>query len=257
MLPVILLLITTQRTTSWGPFTHQYFASKDKTHAISVDFRAGASGPDSVKKIESSLHSFLFASSLYETAISNGGAAGIDFALGWGCHLTHDAVGHHANGFLNPKADHPLEFAVDTYVTFSPTPAGHFSQISSAMAELLANASEQAAHDNPSIKAVTLSQVNSGIASFKTLTTAESIALRLNKWTYKGQLVKDSFCNVTNIDDVMINFATATNWTTMACSAWENTMQKSGGKNGTSAEEQITDYINKLFVENGGSSCRN
>ena len=41
----------------------------------------------------------------------------IDFALGFGCHVANDEVGHHANGFLNPpSADHDIEFNLDAMI---------------------------------------------------------------------------------------------------------------------------------------------
>ena len=37
----------------------------------------------------------------------------VEFALGYGCHVANDEVGHHKNGFLNPSADHEIEVNLD------------------------------------------------------------------------------------------------------------------------------------------------
>ena len=259
LLPLLLLLLTAPPGRAWGAYTHQYFASQDDTYGGSSTFRAGGSAPDAVKKLEPSLHGLPFAAALYAAAAVAGSAEGIDFALGYGCHLAHDAVGHHRAGFLNPAEDHPLEFAVDTYVNAKlVTSKFAFSQISPAMVALVANASRRAAVAYPLlIHAVNLSAVQAGASAFKTLTTAESVLLPLNRLTYKGQLVSDSYCAVTDIAGVLGNFALATNWSVSACRTWRGAMRAggAGGVNGTQAAAMLEGYIDGLFAAHNQTSC--
>jgi hypothetical protein len=250
-LPV--LLIQLPLTHSWGPFTHQYFAKEDAVHGTSTTFVTGGSSPDSVKKLEGALHTFTFASTLYLEAKKNDNTDDLDFALGYGCHLAHDAVGHHLAGFLNPQEDHPLEFAVDTYVHLK-LDNSTFGQVTPRQELLIANASTSASSIYPFISTVSLSQVQKSVSNFKKLTTAESIALPLNRWTYSKQLVKDSYCNVTGINGALVNFARATNWSKLACNRWQSLMTK-GGVNGTEAQTMVENYINELFANHGQTSC--
>ena len=260
LLPLLLLLLTAPPAArAWGPYTHQYFAGQDGTYGGSSTFRAGGSAPDAVKKLEPSLHGLPFAAALYAAAAVAGSAEGIDFALGYGCHLAHDAVGHHRAGFLNPAEDHPLEFAVDTYVDAKLVTSGFaFSQISPAMVALVANASRRAAVAYPLlIHAVNLSAVQAGVSDFKTLTTAESWLLPLNRPKYEGQLVSDSYCAVTDIAGVLGNFALATNWSVSACRTWTGAMRAggAGGVNGTQAAAMLEGYIDGLFAAHNQTSC--
>ena len=105
---LVVVIVALAPVHGWAPFTHQYFASLDASHSANSDFRAGASAPDAFKRIAPHLHSLQFAAHLYEAAVHDGGDNEVAFALGFGCHLCHDMVGHHAAGFLNPQEDHPV-----------------------------------------------------------------------------------------------------------------------------------------------------
>lgn len=250
---LFLLLQYLPHTVSWGPFTHQYFASLDATYHTSLPFITGGSSPDAVKKLENALHTFTFAAALYETATSSNTSSDIEFALGYGCHLAHDYVGHHAKGFLNPLEDHPLEFAVDTYVeTLSNKPS--FNQLTSAMEALIAKTSRSASSVYPFISKVSLTQVQSSVGAFKKLTTAEHLAIQVNKLFYKSQLVKDSYCNISHVQDAVLNFKRATNWSISACNFWKDTMQNSG-VNGTEAQTMVEKYVDGIFAAHEESSC--
>ena len=237
----------------WGPFTHQYFASQDEAHGTSSPFRTGGSAPDAVKKLENSLHTFPFASTLYKTATTNGNMDDIEFSLGYGCHLAHDFVGHHTKGFLNPQEDHPIELAADTYI-HDTIDKSSFGEITTAMVDLISKASAAASVDYPFIKAVTSTQVQGSVGKFKTLTTAEAVALELNRWTYKKQLVKDSYCNITDFNGAVNNFNRALNWSVLACNFWRETMTKKY-VNGTEAETMVENYVDELFTSHNGTSC--
>eukprot|EP00762_Andalucia_godoyi_P006361 ANDGO_05899.mRNA.1 hypothetical protein len=111
---------------AWFPLTHEYMGCAhtpvSPLPAPLPSFCAGAASPDALKLVSGSLHSFEFACLLASVALSpnpnstHSSASLGAFALGFGTHLVHDAIGHHANGFLTPEHDHPLEFATDAFV---------------------------------------------------------------------------------------------------------------------------------------------
>ena len=240
----LLALLFSPVICAWGPYTHQHFGAQDPSRAGSAAFLAGCSAPDAFKGREPSLHSLAFSSALYETAHRNGSEEAIDFALGWGCHLTQDAIGHHARGFLNPLEDHLLEFAVDSYVYHN---FGHrFLQIDS-----LAEALVVAASANTSTP-ITKAAASKCVSKFKVLTTTESAALEVN-FLYKKQMVSDSFCNVSgSFGAVTANFHLAQNWTQNVCSAWQAAMLTPSAGNPVA---EIQSEIQRLFDGNKGSSC--
>ena len=243
-------LLHFQVVNGWGPFTHQFFSSLDDSHAKQIGFRAGASAPDAFKHISPQLHNPLFASVLFQVAEESG--QGIDFALGYGCHLSHDAVGHHTAGFLNPSEDHPLEFAMDSFIAKELSPPS-FCQITPSEIALVVNASVKAAAEYPKIKAIDLKQAQEAVLKFRALTTAEAVAMPLN-FEYKSQLIKESYCKVTTLSQVVANFNQSRDWSVEACRFWESTMTN-GTINATEARNRMEEFVQNLFNHHNNTSC--
>jgi hypothetical protein len=237
----------------WGPFTHQGFGSHDPDRGTSAQFKAGCSAPDAFKGVEPSLHGLPFAAALYDFARlqKNNSKDAIDFALGFGCHLTHDFVGHHANGFLNPEEDHPLEIATDAFV-YHQARGMKFEEINDEMTSMVVQASTVA---GGSIHAITQSDGSSSVLKFRALTTSEEGGIAVDP-TFKASMIKDSFCNVSAFEDVQVNFDRSANWSQAACSQWQQLMLNSSTHgNASQAISDLTKLVNSFFVANGGTSC--
>ena len=241
--PRRLALLLLPTVCAWGPYTHQHFGAQDASRAGSAAFLAGCSAPDAFKELEPSMHSLAFATTLYNTAHQNGSAEAIDFALGWGCHLTQDAIGHHARGFLNPKEDHPLEFATDSDIYHN---FGHgYSEIDSLAEALVVSASAN------TTAPITEALASKAVSKFKLLTKAESAAMEVN-FLYKKQMVSDSFCNVSSFGAVTANFNLAQKWTQSVCSAWQVAMLTPSAADPVAEMQALVQH---LFDGNNGSSC--
>eukprot|EP00658_Telonema_sp_P-2_P040311 TRINITY_DN28832_c0_g1_i2.p2 TRINITY_DN28832_c0_g1~~TRINITY_DN28832_c0_g1_i2.p2 ORF type:complete len:253 (-),score=44.06 TRINITY_DN28832_c0_g1_i2:1344-2102(-) len=243
------LLMVVAAAAAWGPYTHQYFGMG---FSRSAEFIAGCSAPDAFKAIAPSLHSFQFAASLYHAAATwNRTQAMEDFALGYGCHLAHDAVGHHANGFLNPSEDHPLELAVDAWVYRHG--ADRFQPIPTEMTELMAIASAQAHVTwNGTIPVLTVADASRAVSKFGSLVKIERVGLMAD-WLYERQMGRESWCNVSSFGDVLLNLWRSGNWSEKACGAWQRAMRASVP--GTSAIEQLGELVESMFAGNNDTSC--
>eukprot|EP00656_Telonema_subtile_P029710 TRINITY_DN32793_c0_g1_i1.p1 TRINITY_DN32793_c0_g1~~TRINITY_DN32793_c0_g1_i1.p1 ORF type:complete len:216 (-),score=52.14 TRINITY_DN32793_c0_g1_i1:199-846(-) len=206
-----------------------------------------SSAPDAFKKLAPSLHSLPFAALLYTAAQNEGGAELTDFALGYGCHLAQDSIGHHANGFLNPQEDHPLEFAVDAYVSRQHSP--EFVQMDTEMTQLVASASATA---NGSVPVVSPQEAIKAVSEFRALTTAERAAVAVDVG-WSRAIVKDSFCAVSELSDALQNFWLSGNWTLSVCAEWQNSMIT--GESAASAMAKQAAVVEQLFAGNNGTSC--
>lgn len=226
-------------TVSWGPYTHQSLCAHYSLRNSS-EFVAGCSAPDAFKHIKTGLHSLPFAAALFATA---NGTAEVDFALGYGCHLAADVVGHRNNGFLNPQSDHPLELATDA-MNFRDAHRGSLQQISSKMSDLVSRASAG------SVNSVSESEASTAVAKFRVLTTTEAAALAVDAF-YQKQMIRFSFCNVSSFAEVMDDYQRASLWNKEACSTWQLAMLE-----GTPSPEAVLyERVGQLFVSNGGTSC--
>eukprot|EP00933_Yihiella_yeosuensis_P029654 TRINITY_DN23295_c0_g1_i1.p1 TRINITY_DN23295_c0_g1~~TRINITY_DN23295_c0_g1_i1.p1 ORF type:complete len:274 (+),score=42.39 TRINITY_DN23295_c0_g1_i1:38-859(+) len=244
----------------WGPFTHQYMGSTNEDRGNSSSFLAGCSAPDAFKFTEESLHSLQFAVYLFEAAKSDSADA-IDFALGWGCHLIQDLISHHPRGFLNPKHDHPLEFAADSYVWKNGFQKLPYQKTSIKLQSLVAKASKLASAASAEFKqavnvsAITDSQAENAVEKFNALTYAEIVAMTANV-VYKTEMRHWSFCPVTSFEDVIKNFELSVSWSDQICYKWQESMLNS--KNSSqrmNAVDRASDLIEKLYISNAGAAC--
>ena len=139
-----------------------------------------------------------------------------------------------------------LEFAVDTYVEKRLSPPA-FRQIGLTAVELVVNTSK-------AVEAITLPEAKAAVGKFKALTTTERAALSLN-FGYEAQLVRDSYCNVTGMAQVVANFNRARNWSVATCDFWQSQMAQGGGKNGTEAAASLERFVQHLYDAHRGTSC--
>ncbi|CAE8616784.1 unnamed protein product, partial [Polarella glacialis] len=148
----------------------------DPARKRSASFLAGCSAPDAYKfSTAPALHSLPFAGYLFQAARGqNGSQEQLDFALGWGCHLAQDMVGHHIRGFLNPDEDHWLELATDSYFWHSLPEVMLFEQISEEMQSwvVLASREAHAADPTESLPEISESDSNAAVSKFHLLTSA-------------------------------------------------------------------------------------
>jgi hypothetical protein len=230
--------------------------SNNPDHDPSDSFLAGSSAPDAFKlfSTEPKLHSLPFAAALHDFAKqqtnSSGSPDALDFALGFGCHVAEDMVGHHAQGYLNPKTDHPLEAATDAYAVRAGSMP--FKQISKEMCTLVVQASAAA---GGSIQPITQSSGSSAVLKFRALTTTEAGTIAVDL-SYKSAMQKDSFCNVSSFDAVRANFELATNWSQLACSRWQALMRSNSSHGNTSGlVAEMAGFVDDLFAKNGDTSC--
>lgn len=247
---------------AWGPYTHQAFGRLQQRASpagvpipSSAAFVAGASSPDAFKGAAPALHSLPFAAALHTAATASGDADLHAFALGFGCHLAQDAVGHHGHGYLNPAEDHPLEFAVDSYVQKNEpgSGGGTLQQISDAQAALVANASVVYAHSSgdPSA-ALTMAQASKSVSSFELLTTAEAAAIAVN-FLYKSEMVKYDACGAKDFAATLANYEVSRGWVLDACDRWVHLMAE--GVEGGTASANVSAYVDSLFAAHGGTTC--
>eukprot|EP00984_Skeletonema_dohrnii_P031002 scaffold22977_cov78-Skeletonema_dohrnii-CCMP3373.AAC.1 len=118
---IIFIIWVSSHSHAWGPVTHLYLCSlannETTTSSTLYSFYAGCNSPDILKKEWPELHSLEFATQLFWHAHNSTTEDLIEFALGFGCHIASDEVGHHSKGFLNPpSADHEIEFNLDSMI---------------------------------------------------------------------------------------------------------------------------------------------
>jgi len=274
---------------AWGPITHLYLcslAAERSGNETMHTFLAGCSSPDSLKEEWPELHSLEFAARLFGYAVQQRKQNGnhhnstysldsttdnlIEFALGFGCHIANDEVGHHTNGFLNPPAlDHVIEFNLDSMIFHEKT-GGHFES-EYVMSEHAIDLILKAATPHTSTtthrylrkkvinsKPIDRARIQSAINHFKLITSAEHALIRIQPpLLYKSALKRDSFCNnVSNYQEVVNNFDFSADWAVSTCLLWRSTlwtMIKRGDLD--DAAPVMHRAVNELFRANNGTSC--
>ena len=127
-----------------------------------------------------------------------------------------------------------------------------FQQISKEMCTMVVQASAVA---GGSIKPIVQKDASSAVLKFHTLTSSEEAAIAIDL-AYKSDIVKDSFCNVTDFNSAKVNFDLASNWSKAACSRWQDLMLSShGNASAPISISNVTNQVDSLFLANGGSSC--
>mmetsp|Transcript_18890 Transcript_18890/g.31023 ORF Transcript_18890/g.31023 Transcript_18890/m.31023 type:complete len:288 (-) Transcript_18890:1038-1901(-) len=263
-------------THAWGPMTHLFLCSlaDNETATSSTLFYAGCNSPDILKKEWPELHSLEFAKDLFWHAYNSTTDDLIEFALGFGCHIASDEVGHHSKGFLNPpSADHEIEFNLDSMIyherkgeKFDATTK---SDLTEREIDLIIRAASQhtlmlpATHRNLrhgviSPNFIDQARIQSAIKHFQLLTSAERSLIRIQPSSlYQFELQRNSFCNnVSNYQEVIANFNVSADWAASTCILWRSTMWsliKHGNLNEAAAI--MHQAVNEMFRSNNGTSC--
>lgn len=249
---------------AWGPYTHQAMArlQPSASGSNSPSFVLGASSPDAVKGTAPALHSLLFAAHFAAfTASPPPGShldpRAVDLSLGWGCHLAQDAVGHHVHGYLNPAEDHPLEFAVDTYVQHNKpgSGGGTLQKLDAPLTAAVVNASAAfAAATGTKGAELTTASAAKAVAAFDKLTSEEGVAIDVN-FFYKSEMKKDDSCGAHSFGDALRNYELARQWCMQACGQWLRLMAARPPIAPAAAVANLTGYVDALFASHGGTVC--
>jgi hypothetical protein len=233
-------LLILRSACAWGPYAHQQFGLSQET--VTPGFVSGCSAPDATKGLNETMHSLYFAAQLKNLARANRSAELVSFADGWACHLTHDLVGHHPAGFLNPAHDHDLELAVDALL-FHAGAVRRLVQPSADMIRLVYEAQSVGIGK-------TEDQIFSAFKQFEALTTAESIVLR-GDVLYQPAMVRDSFCNVSTFDETQRNFELARSWCMQTCAFWLNITASDSDLDPLNIDSKVSLFIERLFQSSG------
>ena len=274
----IILVSSLLNSHAWGPVTHLYLCSladnETTTSTALYSFYAGCNSPDILKKEWPELHSLEFAAELFWHAYNSTTDGLIEFALGFGCHIASDEVGHHSKGFLNPpSADHEIEFNLDSMIYHERTGEQFDATREYDMSEHEINLILKAAAQYTSVQSSThrnlrkdvitpkfidRARMQSAINRFQLLTSAEHALLRIQPSSlYKFELQRHSFCNnVSNYQEVVTNFNLSADWAVSTCILWRRkmwTLIKRGDLK--EAAPTIHRAVNELFQANNGTSC--
>ncbi len=262
---------------AWGPLTHLYLCSlahnETTTPSILHSFYAGCNTPDILKKSWPQLHSLEFAAELFRYAYNSTTDDLIDFALGFGCHIASDEVGHHPNGFLNPpSADHEIEFNLDSMIyhekigtkfddttvyTISEHDIDLIIKAATQHNKMLSTTQRNLREEALKPKFIDRARIQSATKHFQLLAYTEHALIKIQPpFLYKHELQWNSFCNVSNYQETVANFNNSAQWAVSACIRWRNTMWsliKHGDLN--DAAPVIHRTVNELFRANNGTSC--
>jgi hypothetical protein len=180
----------------------------------------GAYSPDAVKSINPLLHSFPFAILQVQAALGLGDDGLVQFAHGYVIHLLQDYVGHHAGGFLNPKEDHPLEFACDAQL-WSTRPSGFsLHRASEAVTTFFSSATAQYAKlVNNSALYVDPAAAASAWSKFGLLMDAEVVAVNFD-FAFQRDILRYDVCNATTVPAALANLQLAQAWTDTAAARY-------------------------------------
>lgn len=269
---VISILFWVLGSHAWGPITHLYLcslAAERSGNETSTTFFSGCNSPDSLKQAWPELHSLQFAAHLFQSAVNNSTADLIDFALGFGCHVANDEVGHHANGFLNPpSADHDIEFNLDSMIfhEFDTTNTIVNGRLSEDVINLIQkSASSYHKMSNGSTAPIDRARMQSAINRFQISLRLELAMVRLEpQYLYEYELSRHSFCNVSSYKEVIRNFNMSADWAVRSCLKWRSimwTMSKPDGATygdkirENAAAHKLNEAVDELLSANGGTSC--
>lgn len=269
---VISILFWVLGSHAWGPITHLYLcslAAERSGNETSTTFFSGCNSPDSLKWAWPELHSLQFAAHLFQSAINNSTTDLIDFALGFGCHVANDEVGHHANGFLNPpSADHDIEFNLDSMIfhEFDTTNTIVNGRLSEDVIDLIQKSasSYHKMSNNGSIAPIDRARIQSAINRFQLSLRLELAMVRLEpQYLYEYELRRHSFCNVSSYEEVIQNFKFSADWAVRSCLKWRSIMwtrATDGATDGdkireNAAAHKLNEAVDEMFSANGGTSC--
>ena len=290
-------------TRAWGPISHVYLCSlaaeksgnETSTSAVH-SFFSGCNSPDSLKQVWPELHSLEFAAHLFGYAVQHHNQSAtnsktdlINFALGFGCHVANDEVGHHTNGFLTPPSnDHEIEFNLDSMI-FHERKEKHFDaaivngEISDDAIDLILNAAisyhnmfdghtsaASTALAHRYIRAETSTskpdraRIQSAIKRFQVFTSAEHALIRIQPpYLYEFELKRNSFCNVSSYEEVVNNFNLSADWALSTCHNWRSIMMWTTIKPDDTSEkvrvdaaaQKMHNRVDGMFSANDGTSC--
>lgn len=233
--------------------------------SASGSFVLGGFSPDAFKKAHPTLHSFEYAAFQLEYAMNNtistseksSSAVAFDavtFSKGFAAHLLQDYVGHHSNGFLNPKEDHPLELSVDALMWSSRSSGFQLHTADTAAFEFFSNATQAfALFKNDSTLHLTPSQASFSWEAFDALMISELVIISLD-FTYKQDILKYDVCGAKTVDEALANFNYADSWVTQAVQLFLNTVEKPSHPVHV-AFDVATAWVNKQFDSNNGTNC--
>lgn len=318
--PWLLVILFFQEAQCWGPYTHAAFGSlyvhsRDSLpaflhgrHASSNDtleavFVTANAFPDAFKEERSWMHSFDYAAfQLEQSALWSGSGKSswtnsIDFiqsdaikaySYGYMMHLLEDYVGHHNQGYLNPKKDHLLELDVDTLfylvhqkdyppwqyrdrrmltifdnkqakeeiVSFVADISQHYAELN---IDMLRNFNGAYSHRGEG--GLSKKQVERCINQFSRLLRMESFAMRANTRTYKSGMVQYDVCHAKSFVSANATLNTAMEWTKEALNVFQQHIfpypQKSisGESKVQQAIKLAQDWVERAFKSHGGSVC--
>jgi len=269
---------------AWGPYAHEYFGglvlnetATATTHLSSSSlaasysyFLAGCTAPDAMKYISPELHTLEFSAVLYLYAAAymtpyyftnkknhnqenRNDATMEEFALGYGCHIASDLVGHHLNGFIDPLHDHSLEFATDAYLyhqhqrrqqqmyqlrhTNQPSynTLSFPNKLTDQEADMIYSASQTATTQynismHPNI--VSQKQVRSAMHKFNAMETVEKQMMKFDL-VYRTDMIKYSACKHSKrssssksipFENVIQDLQLSSDWIKQMCIHWNSEM---------------------------------
>ncbi len=161
-------------------------------------------------------------------------------------------MGHHANGFLNPAEDHPLEFAVDANLWKSKPSGFAVHTASAAMFNFFAATTQAyAVAVNNSALAISVAVATSAWSSFNDLMVAETVAILPYFW-FQKDLLKDDFCRATTVPEALANLARAQDWSRQAVQMALTNVSPGQVARAVSLAIQ---FIDSQFAAHNGSSC--
>jgi len=259
-LPLLLLLLLLPSSSAWGPFSHVQFggdalppppASPEQLSS----FFAGCVSPDALKSVNASLHSLRTAALMITTAppppLPSSNFDAHHFALGFGCHVAADFVGHHANGYLNPAHDHPLELQVDAYFIQSPPPPCNASMWRPLLPSAAAAALVQQA--DPSSAS---GSVETAFEKFEALLVGERAALPLMRDVI-GHMSSYNVCGPTDAATALKHLTLSRVWVSEACGVWFGVVPALLNKtlHADDVDALVSSFVGSLFAAHNGTVC--
>jgi hypothetical protein len=307
----LLLGLVVDFTQSWGPYTHagfgsQFSASHHHDSSTVGDlllegvFVTANFYPDAFKRARHWMHSFTYAAfQLEEAALWNRNSTenvnhwnnSLDFcrttirafSYGYMLHMIQDFVGHYKGGYLNPQADHPLEWEVDTLVyTLHKNDASpwHYrnngmevieenAQVRPQLVNFISATSQQFAKlilvqngPYPDHRGgLSKKQVGQWIRFFTSVVQMEHFSIVANEKAYQTGMVHYDACNATKFDDANATLHRAMDWVKEALNVFEDNLfpyHAQGHSSNTvlQASQAAQQWVNDTFAGHGGTICQ-
>jgi hypothetical protein len=293
---------------SWGPYTHAgfgslFYASRHHDSSTVPDlllegvFITANFFPDAFKRVRDWMHSFEYATfQLEEAATWEHNSTfcwnnSIDFSntpirafsYGYMLHMIQDFVGHYNGGYLNPKADHPLEWQVDTlFYTLHKSDASPWyyrkngmtiieqnPQVRQQLMTFISATSQQFAKQKLPQKGpnydnrggLSEKQVGQSIRHITTLVYMEQFAIMANEMAYQAGMVRYDACNATNFDHANNTLHRAMDWVKKALNVFEDTLfpyhtQGHSSNMILQASQAAQQWVKDTFAGHGGTICQ-